>query len=68
MEISLKIEKIEKRGGVREGAGRKKTENSRNINVACRLSPKAFENLQKLVEQEGSNKNDVINKLLEGLF
>ena len=68
MEISLKIEKVEKRGGARKGSGRKKTENSRNISVACRLSPKAYENLQKLVEQQGSNKNDVINKLLEEIF
>ncbi|MDE6649208.1 MAG: hypothetical protein K2K45_04695 [Muribaculaceae bacterium] len=67
MEISLKIEKVENRGGARKGAGRKKTENSRNISVACSLSPKAYENLQKLVEKEGSNKNDVINKILENL-
>ncbi len=51
MEISLKIEKVEKRGGARQGAGRKKKENGRSISVACRMSPKAFENLNKLVEQ-----------------
>ncbi len=68
MEISLKIEKVEKRGGARQGSGRKKTENGRNISVACRLSPKAFENLNKLVEQQGSNKNDVINNILEKMF
>ena len=68
MEFSLTIEKVEKRGGARKGSGRKKTDNSRNISVACKLSPKAYENLQKLVEQEGSNKNDVINKLLESMF
>lgn len=55
-------------GGARVGAGRRKKVNSRAQSVALRLSTKAFENLQKLVEKEGSNKNDVINKLLESLF
>ena len=68
MEIKIKIEKIENRGGAREGAGRRKKDNARSISVALKLSSKAHENLQRLVEQKGSNKNDVINELLEDLF
>ena len=62
------IEVKKSRGGARPGAGRKKKENSRTKTVAVSLSDKALENLQKLVEIKGTNKNDVINNLLEGLF
>lgn len=55
------------RGGARAGAGRKRKENGRNISVALSLSTKAYENLLRLVEEQGSNKNDVINKILEEL-
>lgn len=67
MEISLKIEKVKTHGGSRSGAGRKKQEDARKIPVALRLSPKANEVLERLVKESGTNKNDVINKLLESL-
>ena len=60
------MEEIKKqRGGARIGAGRKRKDNGRNNSVALSLSAKALENLNILVEREGTNKNDVINKLLE---
>lgn len=67
MEISLKIEKVETRGGARQGAGRKKKENSRNIRASFMLSPEAQSVLEKLAKESGKSKNDVINNLLEGL-
>lgn len=63
----METEEKKQRGGARAGAGRKKKENGRNKSVALSLSTKAFETLEKLVEQYGTNKNDVINKLLENM-
>lgn len=67
MEISLKIDKVRQpgSGGAREGAGRKKKENSRNIRVSFMLSAEANLALQKLAEESGKSKNDVINTILE---
>lgn len=67
MEISIKVEKIEKRGGKREGAGRKPMENPRNIRVSYKISQKAMEGLSKYAEQNGTSKNDALNQLLESL-
>ena len=58
-------EEKKKRGGARPGAGRKKQDNSRNIRVGLSLSPEAYAFLEQLVSQSGTNKNDVINRLLE---
>lgn len=55
------------RGGARPGAGRKKSENARNNSVALNLSAKALAVLERLVAEQRTNKNDVINKLLEGM-
>lgn len=65
MEISLKIEKIENRGGARQGAGRKRKENGRNIRASFMLSAEANATLDKLAKESGKSKNDVINNLLE---
>ena len=54
-------------GGARVGAGRKKVENSRNIRASFMLSSKANETLTRLSAESGRSKNDIINKLLEGL-
>lgn len=67
MEFSLKIEKIEKRGGRREGAGRKSFENARNNRAGFMLSKKALENLNRLADERHTTKNDIINTLLENL-
>ncbi len=54
-------------GGSRQGAGRKKKENGRNIRASFMLSAKANEMLEKLSEQSGTSKNDVINNILESM-
>lgn len=55
------------RGGARPGAGRKKCENARNHSVALKLSAKAMSVLEAMAAEQHTNKNDVINKLLESL-
>lgn len=55
------------RGGARPGAGRKKGTNSRNIRVAFTLSPEAVARLAAAAEAEGTTRNDIVNRLLEGL-
>lgn len=54
-------------GGARQGAGRKRGENSRNIRASFMLSADANEVLERLVQQSGTSKNDVINTLLEAM-
>lgn len=55
------------RGGARQGAGRKRGENSRNIRVSFMLSPLADANLRATAEAQGASRNDVVNRLLESL-
>ena len=55
------------RGGSRAGAGRKKTENARNIRASFMLSTKASEALERMAAQQNTTKNDVINNFLEQL-
>lgn len=54
-------------GGRRAGAGRKPKNNARTNSVALSLSDKALASLDRLVIEQGSNRNDVINRLLEEL-
>lgn len=60
-------EEIKKRGGARQGAGRKRGENARNIRASFMLSPKADAVLKARAEEAGVSRNDVINTLLEKL-
>lgn len=53
------------RGGKREGAGRKKNENGRNIAVAFKLSAKAFNLIERMAAERNTTKNDIINIILE---
>lgn len=55
------------RGGARQGSGRKRGENARNIKVSFVLSPLADANLRRYAEANGVSRNDVINRLLETL-
>lgn len=58
-------EKKQTRGGKRLGAGRKPAENARNIRASFMLSKKADEALARLCSEQGTTRNDVINKILE---
>lgn len=55
------------RGGSRQGAGRKKQENGRNIRASFMLSEKAYKVLEKLAEEAGKSRNDLINTILESM-
>lgn len=55
------------RGGKREGAGRKRIDNGRNIRASFMLSTKAAETLEKMALEQNTTKNDIINRLLENM-
>lgn len=55
------------RGGKREGAGRKKTENGRSIKLSFSLSPKAAGMLERMAAENNTTRNDIINITLENL-
>lgn len=61
------VKTVSKRGGARQGAGRKRGENSRNVRASFSLSPLAASNLQQKAEAEGCSRNDFLNRLLEAL-
>ena len=63
---SFEVKKSE-RGGARQGAGRKRKENGRNIRASFMLSIKANNVLEKLAEEAGKSRNDLINTILESM-
>lgn len=52
-------------GGSRKGAGRKPQENARNIRASFTLSEKAAAALARLAAEQGTTRNDIINRILE---
>lgn len=67
MEKQSIVVKKSGRGGSRQGAGRKKKENGRNIRVSFMLSEKANKMLVKLSDESGKSRNDLINTILESM-
>lgn len=55
------------RGGARQGAGRKRGDNSRNIRASFNLSPLADAKLKETALKESCSRNDLINRILEAL-
>ncbi len=60
-------EKKSSRGGRRQGAGRKKLENGRNVRASFMLSTQAAQTLERLAAEQSTTKNDIINHLLEAI-
>ncbi|MCM1517577.1 MAG: hypothetical protein NC117_02935 [Pseudoflavonifractor sp.] len=56
-----------KRGGARKGAGRKASDNPRNVRVSFSFTALAAEKLQRAADEAGVSRNDFVNTLLEGL-
>lgn len=53
------------RGGARKGAGRKASDNPRNVRVSFSFTALAAENLQRKADERGVSRNDFLNSLLE---
>ena len=56
-----------KRGGARKGAGRKVSENPKNVRVSFSFTKLAADNLQRAADSAGMSRNDYLNTLLEQL-
>ena len=54
-------------GGPRPGAGRKSSPDARNIRASFNLSPRAADALRRAADAQSCSRNDIINRLLEGL-
>lgn len=59
--------KVSRRGGVRPGAGRKPSDNPRNVRASFSFTAKAAENLQRAATQAGMSRNEFLNNMLEHL-
>ena len=57
------MEETKKRGGFREGSGRKKS--GRNVSVAYRISEKAQEKLSEYARQRGLSINAAVTEIFE---
>lgn len=55
------------RGGARKGAGRKASENPRNVRVSFSFTALAAEKLRLAAEAAGVSRNDFANSLFESL-
>jgi hypothetical protein len=60
-----KMEETKKRGGFREGSGRKKL--GRNVSVAYRISEKAREKISEYAERRGISISEAVSEIFENL-
>ena len=60
-----KMEETKKRGGFREGSGRKKL--GRNVSVAYRISEKAKEKIANYADKRGVSISEAVSEVFENL-
>lgn len=60
-----KMEETKKRGGFREGSGRKKS--GRNVSVAYRISENARDRISEYAAQKGLSINAAVTEIFENL-
>ena len=60
-----KMEETKKRGGFREGSGRKRL--GRNVSVAYRISEKAKEKIADYAEKRGISISEAVSEIFENL-
>lgn len=59
------MEETKKRGGFREGSGRKKS--GRNVSVAYRISEKAKEKIADYADKRGVSISEAVSEVFENL-